>query len=103
VECLRLVRAGFPVHAFAVAVRARRDPPLPAAGEVRLLLARKDFVVTVTELDEPRCRLLAGLRAGTPLGRAGDDAGLTPDQTGACLRTWMAERLIVGINGRKPD
>ncbi|MEU4768556.1 DNA-binding domain-containing protein [Actinosynnema sp. NPDC023794] len=102
VECLRLVRAGFPVHAFVVAVRARRDPPLPAPGEVRLALARRDFVVTVTELDGPRHRLLAELRAGTPLGRAGEDAGLAPDEVDACVRAWTAERLIVGFNGRKP-
>lgn len=102
VECLRLVRAGFPVHTFAVAVRARQDPPLPPPREVRLVLARTDFVVTVAEFDGPRYRLLAGLRAGTPLGRAGGDAGLTPYQTDECLRTWLAERLIVGINERKP-
>ncbi|WP_309111416.1 putative DNA-binding domain-containing protein [Saccharothrix sp.] len=102
VECLRLVRAGFPVHTFAVAVRAGQDPPLPRPGEVRLALARTDFVVTVAELDEPRYRLLAALRAGTPLGRAGRDAGLTPQEADACLRTWIADRLIVGINGRTP-
>jgi hypothetical protein len=102
VECLRLMRARFPVHAFAVAVRAHRDPPLPPAGEVRLVLARKDFVVTVAELDEARYRLLLGLRDGMPLGRAGDDAGLAPHQTDACLRTWMTERLIVEIDERKP-
>lgn len=100
VECLRLVRAGFPVHTFSVAVRAGQDPPLPRPGDVRLALARADFVVTVAELDEPRHRLLAALRAGTPLGRAGGDAGLTSGETDACLRTWMADRLIVGINGR---
>ena len=100
VECLRLVRAGFPVHVFAVAVRARRDPPLPSPREVRLVLARRDFVVTVAEFDESRYRLLAGLRAGVPLGRAGDAAGLTPGEVGVCLRDWMAERLIVGIDGR---
>lgn len=102
VECLRLMRARFPVHTFAVAVRAHEDPSLPPVGEVRLALARKDFVVTVTELDEPRYRLLAGLRDGMPLGRAGGYAGLAPHQTDACLRIWMAERLIVGINERKP-
>jgi hypothetical protein len=96
------MRARFPVHAFAVAVRVRQGPPLPRVREVRLALARKDFMVTATELDEPRYRLLAGLRDGTPLGRAGDDAGLTPHQTDACLRIWLAERLIVGINERKP-
>ncbi|MCE7001104.1 DNA-binding domain-containing protein [Saccharothrix sp. S26] len=100
VGCLRLLRAGFPVHAFAVAVRARRDPPLPAPGEVRLVLARRDFVVTVAEVDEPRYRLLAALRSGVPVGRAGADAGLTPDRTDACLRAWIAERLIVALNGR---
>lgn len=100
VECLRLVRAGFPVHTLAVAVRAGQDPPLPRPVEVRLVVSRKDFVVTVAELDEPRFRLLAALRAGTPLGRAGDEAGLAPRQTDACLRDWLAERLIVGLNGR---
>lgn len=102
VECLRLLRAGFPVHTFAVAVRAHHDPPLPPPGEVRLVLSRTDFVVTVTELDEPRFRLLEGLRGGTPLGRAGVDAGLAPRETAACVRTWLAERLIVGLNGRTP-
>jgi hypothetical protein len=102
VECLRLMRAGFPVHTFAVAVRARKDPPLPAPCEVRLVVARTDFVVTVTEIDEPRYRLLVGLQAGTPLGRAGRDAGMAPRQTDACLRTWIAERLIVATNGRTP-
>ncbi|PSL57268.1 putative DNA-binding protein [Saccharothrix carnea] len=100
VECLRLVRAGFPVHAFAVAVRAGQDPPLPQPREVRLVLARTDFVVTAAELDEPRYRLLTALRDGVPLGRAGDDAGLTPPEADACLRTWTADRLIVGTNGR---
>jgi hypothetical protein len=102
VECLRLVRAGFPVHTFAVAVRARRDPPLPPPVEVRLLLSRTDFVVTVAELDEPRFRLLAGLMAGTPLGRAGVHAGLAPHETAACVRMWLTERLIAGINERTP-
>lgn len=100
VECLRLVRAGFPVHSFAVAVRAGQDPPLPRPAEVRLVVARTDFVVTVAEFDEPRFRLLAALRAGTPVGRAGGGAGLGARQTDACLRTWLAEGLIVGINGR---
>ncbi|MFE9747942.1 putative DNA-binding domain-containing protein [Saccharothrix saharensis] len=100
VECLRLVRVGFPVHAFAVAVRAGQDPPLPRPGEVRLVVARRDFVVTVAEFDEPRFGLLAALRAGTPVGVAGGGAGLGPWQTDSCLRTWMAEGLIVGINGR---
>lgn len=97
VECLRLVRVGFPVHAFAVAVRARRDPPLPGPGEVRLVVARRDFVVTVSESDEPRYRLLEGLRAGKPLGVAGAEAGLEPDRVDACLRAWLAGGLIVGI------
>ncbi|MFJ6677475.1 putative DNA-binding domain-containing protein [Actinosynnema sp. NPDC091369] len=100
VECLRLVRVGFPVHRFAVAVRAGQDPPLPGPAEVRLVVARTDFVVTVAEFDEPRFRLLAALRSGTPVGRAGRDAGLDAGGTDACLRAWMAERLIVGINGR---
>jgi hypothetical protein len=101
VECLRLMRAGFPVHSFVVAVRARKDPPLPSAGEVRLALSRRDFVVTATELDEPRYRLLAGLRDGTTLGRAGREAGLAPRRTDACVRSWLAERLIVAINGKE--
>jgi hypothetical protein len=65
-----------------------------------LVVGRTDFVVTVAEFDEARFRLLAALRAGTPVGRAGRDAGLDPGRTDACLRAWTAEGLIVGINGR---
>lgn len=103
VECLRLVRACFPVHTLAVAVRAGQNPPMPAPAEVWLALARKNFVVTVTELDEPRFRLLAALRDGMPLGRAAAGAGLgSQEEADACLRSWLSDRLIVAINERMP-
>ena len=57
-------------------------------------------LASVEDADEARFRLLAALRAGTPVGRAGRDAGLDPGRTDACLRAWTAEGLIVGINGR---
>jgi hypothetical protein len=76
VPCLRLLAARFPVADYLMAVRRREEPPLPAPRRTWLALSRRDYEVTITELDERGHALLAALIGGAPVGD--DDARRLP-------------------------
>lgn len=85
--CLRLFRARFPVAGYLLAVRRGEHPELP--GEPRptwLALSRRDYAVTLTELDAPGHELLGALIGGSTLDQAATGAGLTPADAWTRLR-----------------
>jgi hypothetical protein len=47
----RMVRTRYPVAGYLAAVRRGEDPPLPAAKASHVAVARRDWVVTLTELE----------------------------------------------------
>jgi hypothetical protein len=64
VVCLRLLFARFPVGAYLIAVRRGDAPQLPAAQQTYLAFSRRDYVVTITELDGGGHALLSELADG---------------------------------------
>ncbi len=62
--CLRLLRARHPVAGYLGAVRRGEDPALPAPRVTYIALTRRDFVVTLTELDAPEHAALTRLMRG---------------------------------------
>ncbi|TDB83300.1 DUF2063 domain-containing protein [Actinomadura sp. KC216] len=68
--CLRLPRLAFPVHEYLAAVRRGEDPDPPAARPVRLAVHRRDYKVTMRELDPAAHRALRALAGGAAVGAA---------------------------------
>ena len=100
VPCLRLLRAGHPVDDYLVAVRRRERPPLPAPAERRIALSRRNWVVTLTRLDEAGHALLERLVAGDGLAAATAGAGLDGRAAWRRLGEWADRGLLVAIDSR---
>ncbi len=67
VPCLRTLTVSAPVHRYHTAVRSGERPAPPAPGPCHLVLARRDYRVTCTELPATEHRLLtAALTAASP-------------------------------------
>lgn len=94
--CLRLLSSRFPVGGYLLAARRGEAPELPSPRATWLALSRRDYVVTITELDEPGHTLLAGLVAGAGLGRA---AGLTSEQVSTRMREWAGLGFFRAVHG----
>jgi hypothetical protein len=65
--CLRLLRARYPVSGYLGAVRRGEEPPLPAPRATYVAVTRRDFAVTLTELDAPDYAALERLTRGEPI------------------------------------
>jgi hypothetical protein len=98
VPCLRLLHARFPVGAYLLAVRSGGDPPLPAPGSSRLALSRRDYVVTITELDASGHALLSALMDGIPLRGAAVAAGLEADEARRRTRDWTEQGYFLSAD-----
>jgi hypothetical protein len=96
--CLRLLEASHPVAGYLDAVRRGADPELPRPRATRYVLSRRDYVVTVTELDEPAFALLATLRAGAHLGAAAVGAGVSLHTARAWLREWADRGWLMSVH-----
>ena len=97
VACLRLETARFPVGPYLVAVRRGEDPPLPAPAASFMAVSRRDWVVTITELDAAGHALLRELLAGATLARAALTAGVAVPHAWERLREWADHGLIAGV------
>ncbi len=97
VACLRLEAARFPVGPYLVAVRRGEDPPLPAPAASFMAVSRRDWVVTITELDATGHALLRELLAGATLARAALTAGVAVPGAWKRLREWADHGLIAGV------
>ncbi|HVF13776.1 MAG TPA: DNA-binding domain-containing protein [Acidimicrobiales bacterium] len=64
--CVRLLASRFPVDAYRTSVRQGERPDPPAPADTFLVLSRRQFVVTVTELACERYAVLQALVAGVP-------------------------------------
>jgi hypothetical protein len=84
--CLRLLRARFPVAVYLGGVRRGEDPPLPRPAATFLAVSRRDYVVTVAELNAHQHSLLQALLAGARLGEAA--ATLEPSEAWESVRAW---------------
>jgi hypothetical protein len=98
VVCLRLLDVRYPVGRYLAAVRAGEAPPLPPPARTCLAVSRRDYVVTITELDLPGHRLLNELAAGRLLGDGAQTAGLGLPDAVALLRGWTDRGLIAALD-----
>ncbi len=101
VECLRLMRFRFPVHAYASAVRHEEAPEIPKPESTYLAITRIDYVVRRWSLSPLQFELLAALLEGYPLGeaiaRAVDAADAQVEQLAAQLKEWFREWSAAGF------
>ncbi len=98
VGCLRLVRARFAVGDYLVAVRRGEDPPLPGPARCLLAVSRRDYVVTIAQLDAAAHALLSQLCAGARIGAAATSAGVTPEYAWRLVRAWVDRGLVGSID-----
>jgi hypothetical protein len=96
--CLRLLEVSHPVGGYLDAVRRGAEPTLPRPRTTRYVLSRREYVVTVTEVDEPGFALLDALRAGALLGAAAHAAGVPLETARAWLRGWADRGWLVSVH-----
>jgi hypothetical protein len=100
--CLRALRLRAAVHSYCASVRSGQAPGPPECRPVRLVLSRRDYVVTATELPAAAQAFLSALLAGCPVRVAARRAQLeTADATGL-LRGWASRGWIVPRNLTQP-
>ncbi|WP_242888505.1 HvfC/BufC N-terminal domain-containing protein [Actinomadura litoris] len=80
--CLRLPTFAFPVNEYLAAVRRGEDPPPPAPRPVALAVSRRDYRVTMRELDPAAHRALRALAGGAAVG------AVLADPSAGALRRW---------------
>jgi hypothetical protein len=103
VPCLRLLASSFPVAAYQRAVRRGEEPELPAPRPERVALTRRQWSVTVAELDAAPYDALRALVAGACVGGALQAAGLDAGEGWRCVRAWAAGGLLRSLTpGRAP-
>ena len=96
-DCLRLLRARVAVAPYMLAVRRGDDPPLPAPGESFVAVGRRDYVVTLTELDAAGFALLDALMRGASVGAAARAAALHPRTAWSRLHDWTERGFFSAI------
>jgi hypothetical protein len=93
-RCLRLLRSRYPVGDYLLAVRRGERPPLPGPRVTRMALGRRDYVVTLIALDEPRYAALESLADRATAGEAAAAAGLELADLWTSIRAWAEQRLL---------
>jgi hypothetical protein len=104
--CLRLLRSRFPVGDYLLAARRGEAPELPPPRDTWIALARRDYVVTVTELDEPGHAVLEALLAGASAEQAAQAADLASEEMRLRMRDWAGRgffRAVRPDNQREPS
>jgi len=96
--CLRLLVVSHPVGDYLDAVRRGADPELPRPRTTRYVLSRREYTVTVTELDEPTFALLGALREGAPLAAAARGAGVPLETARTLLRGWADRGWLISAH-----
>lgn len=93
--CLRLLTLDFPAHHYLTAVRrGDHSYPLLRRARTHLVLFRDEYLVTATELDPSRWRLLAALVAGNDPRTAARLTGTNGEDAVDYLREWAARRFV---------
>lgn len=98
VACLRLFHFRFPVAGYLGAVRNGDDPPLPAPAESFVVVNRRDWVVTLTELRPIEHAALAALADGERLADAARTAGAGLAEVWNLLRDWAGHGFLQAID-----
>lgn len=96
-DCLRLLHARSAAASYMLAVRRGEDPPLPPPRESFVALWRRDYVVTLHELDRAGFALLGELMRGAGVGDAARAAGLDPAAAWSRLREWAEHGFFSAI------
>lgn len=95
VPSLRLATFRFPVQEYITAVHHEGNATVPAPGETRLAINRRDFIVRRVALDPVQYGLLSHLIEGLPLGesivQALDDTDTDFEELASQLQTWFQE------------
>jgi hypothetical protein len=103
VPCLRLFRSRFPVGPYLLAARRGERPELPPPGRTWIALCRRDYAVTLAELDAPGHQLLGALAAGADLRQAAAAARLGTGDAWARLREFAARGFFRSVTPAPAD
>lgn len=98
VACLRLLHTRFPLVGYLGAVRRGEDPPLPAPAESFVVVNRRDWVVTLTELRAHEHAALGALLAGEQLDGAARIAGCGAPELWHMVREWAGRGFLQAID-----
>jgi hypothetical protein len=101
--CLRVLRLCAPVHSYCASVRSGQAPGPPQPRPVRLVLSRRDYVVTATELPVAAHRFLSALLAGCGARAAARRARLGAAEATGLLRNWASRGWTVPGNLAQPS
>lgn len=96
--CLRLLDVRSAVAPYLLAVRRGDDPPLPPPANSHLALCRRDYTVTITELDGVAFALLGAIAGGASIVNAAREAALQPSAAWMLLRDWTERGFFGAIN-----
>lgn len=102
VVCLSLLRASFPVAGYLAAVRRGDDPPMPAPATSFIAVSRRDYVVTITEIDVADHALLDALMDGRSVTAAADVVGVSLAHAARRLHDWADRGLIAAVHAALP-
>jgi hypothetical protein len=98
VECLRLLNFRFPVARYLGAVRAGEEPPLPMPAESFVVVNRRGWVVTLTELRPIDHAALVALANGERIADAARIAGTSVAQVWQLVQDWAALGFLQAID-----
>ncbi|MFI9361519.1 putative DNA-binding domain-containing protein [Kitasatospora sp. NPDC053057] len=92
---LRLLVLSAPVHTYAAAVRRGRPAEDPVPRRMPLVLSRRDYVVTATELSASAHQFLSDLVDGRTVRTAAAAADLDEAATTHLLHRWTADGWLL--------
>ena len=103
VACLRILEARFPVGGYLVAARRGENPRLPAPARCFVVVSRRDYVVTITQIDVAGHALLIELIAGASVSGAARAAGLALPEACRLVAAWANRGLVAAIEAPRPE
>ena len=103
VACLRILEVRFPVGGYLVAARRGESPRMPAPARCFVVVSRRDYVVTITQIDTAAHALLVELMAGVSVHGAASGAGLALPEACRLVAAWANRGLIAAIEASRPE
>ena len=101
VPCLRLLAFRYPVLSYFDAVRAKKEPCLPAPSDTFLAASRTDYRIHFSPLSASQhavlAYLVAGLSVAGALTRAAERIATDRNQLAASARAWLRDWVDGGF------